>query len=215
MAQLRQSVRSEPRSVGGITLAEVLIVVAVLGLLASFLIPSFSSTRHRAELALCQANLHNVGIAMVAYANEHGARLPVSEHLANPHAELVTDLVDDYLQGANLYCPSETREELSHSPANLEAGRITYFYYSCRRATTNYEVSHFLWRNGRQNPKWPRLITRAGVQGATSWQPNPWVMSDRWVSGEQPHPIAQKGLNYLLLDGRVDMADSSPRDDFR
>jgi hypothetical protein len=40
-------------------------------------------------------------------------------------------------------------------------------------------------------------------------------MSDRWVSGELPHPFGQKGLNFLLLGGQVKMSSGSPRDEFR
>ncbi len=198
----------------GFTLAETIIVVAIIAILLAMIVPYYGSAHARTLLVNCQSNLRCVGVGVQSYMQMHDS-LPVSEHLANPHPELLAEMLGSYVTAEALYCPAEMRSDLRYSRQNVEAGNISYYYYCCRKATTNYEASQFLWRAGSTNAKWPRLITNIGVMGASEWQTDPWVMSDRWVSGELPHPFGQKGLNFLLLGGRVKMVSASPRDEFR
>ena len=60
----------------GWTLLEVLIVVAVLGLLAAVLMPSFTAARQRARLAGCSAAMRDIHSALMAYCCTSGQRLP-------------------------------------------------------------------------------------------------------------------------------------------
>lgn len=198
----------------GFTLAEMLIVVAIIAILLAMLVPYYGSAHARTLLVKCQSNLRGVGVGFQSYLQTHDA-LPASEQLSNPHPELLAEMLGSYVTAEALYCPAEKRSDLRYSRKNVQAGNISYYYYCCRKATTNYEASQFLWRAGSTNAKWPRLITNVGVMGTSEWQADPWVMSDRWVSGELPHPFGQKGLNFLLLGGRVKMVSASPRDEFR
>jgi len=208
-----------PRRLGhhldeGFTLVETLIVVGVIALLLAMIVPYYGGAHARALLVNCQSNLRAVGVGVRAYAQTHGA-LPVSEHLANPHPELLSEMLGSYVPAEAFYCPAETRSNLCYCQRNVEARNISYFYYCCRKATPRHEASQFLWRAGITNAKWPRLITDDGVMGSSGWVTDPWVMSDRWVSGERPHPFGAKGLNFLLLGGQVKLVTGSPRDEFR
>ncbi len=195
-------------------MVEILVVVGIIALLLVMIVPYYGSAHARTLLVKCQGNLRNVGVGFQAYSQTHDT-LPVSEHLANPHTELLTAMLGSYVTAESFYCPAEMKSDLSYSRQNVAAGNISYYYYCCRKATTSYEASQFLWRAGSTNVKWPRIITKVGVMGVSQWQTDPWVMSDRWVSGELPHPFGQKGLNYLLLGGQVKMVSGSPRDEFR
>jgi prepilin-type N-terminal cleavage/methylation domain-containing protein len=198
----------------GFTLVETLIVVAIIALLLAMIVPYYGGAHARGLLVKCQSNLRCVGVGVQSYMQTHEA-LPVSEHLANPHPELLSEMLGSYVPAEAFYCPAEMRSDLRHSKQNVEAGNISYYYYCCRTATPDHEASQFLWRAGATNAKWPRLITNVGVMGISGWETDPWVMSDRWVSGELPHPFGQKGLNFLLLGGQVKMSSGSPRDEFR
>jgi hypothetical protein len=89
--------------------------------------------------------------------------------------------------------------------AGAEAGRISYFYYSCEKATANPQVSTFL----RWNVKWPRRVHNT-MPSAT------WVASDWWFSGEPTaHRSSKKGVNYLTLGGEVQSVEESPRQAFK
>ena len=198
----------------GFTLVEILIVVAMIALLLGLALPYFGGAHARAKLVECQSNLRTVGVGVQAYLNTHNT-LPVGEHVTNPNPELFAAMLNSYVPAKAFYCPAETRNDLRYSDKNIQAGNITYFYYCCRKATPHHEASQFLWRAGIKNPKWPRIITDTGLQGPSGWVADPWVMSDRWVSGETPHPFGQKGLNFLLLGGQVKMVGACPREEFR
>ena len=54
------------------TLIEVLVVVAIMGLLISLLVPSLSRAREQARLAACKSNLHQLGVSITTYAYPSG-----------------------------------------------------------------------------------------------------------------------------------------------
>ncbi len=189
----------------GLTLLELLIVMAVLATLAALLLPMGGRAIEEARMVDCRNHLRNLGLAITHYADAHEGALPVSGVLDGPHPDLVT-AVAPYLGDERCwYCPSETDPAYVHSEANLAGGRIGYFYYACERATRNAGVSTFL----RWSVCWPRHLTRASPAAT-------WVMSDRWFSGEPTaHAGYKKAVNYLTVDGRVDAVFEGPRSAFQ
>ena len=60
----------------GFTLIEILIVVAIIGLLAALLFPAFKSARGAAHRASCASNLQQIGLAFQMYAQDARNKLP-------------------------------------------------------------------------------------------------------------------------------------------
>ena len=56
----------------GFTLAELLTVMAIVALMASAVLPSLAQSRARARQAICTQPLHQVWLALSAYANDFG-----------------------------------------------------------------------------------------------------------------------------------------------
>jgi prepilin-type N-terminal cleavage/methylation domain-containing protein/prepilin-type processing-associated H-X9-DG protein len=52
------------------TLIELLVVIAIIALLVSLLLPSIAGARETARTTVCSANLHQLGVASLAYAND-------------------------------------------------------------------------------------------------------------------------------------------------
>jgi len=200
---------AEPRrpDAGGFSLVELLVVLVVMAVLAALIAGAVGRAAEEANLVACRSNLHGLGLALLVYAKDHQGALPVSGTLDGPHPDLAAALA----RGAYLadprayYCPAETQPDRQFSEANVAAGRIGYFYFSCEQAPTNRLLSTFL----RWNVRWPRRLH-------TTMAPDTWVASDAWLSAEPTaHRFFKKGVNYLTLGGAVHMVDESPREAFR
>jgi prepilin-type processing-associated H-X9-DG protein/prepilin-type N-terminal cleavage/methylation domain-containing protein len=55
------------------TLVEILVVVAILGILAALLLPALARSKRRAQQIICVSNLHQLGVGLQNFlANNHG-----------------------------------------------------------------------------------------------------------------------------------------------
>src|ERR1700722_2609118 len=66
--------RPGPRE--AVTLIEMLVVIAIIGILAALLLPVLSRTKDKALRVSCASNLHQIGIAWATYTSDHNALLP-------------------------------------------------------------------------------------------------------------------------------------------
>lgn len=70
----------------GFTLTELVVVIAIVGMLATLVIPSFVGVREAARLALCASSMRGVVAGLTGYAAVNRCRLPpfaFSDHLGN------------------------------------------------------------------------------------------------------------------------------------
>jgi prepilin-type N-terminal cleavage/methylation domain-containing protein/prepilin-type processing-associated H-X9-DG protein len=102
--------RSFPNS--GFTLLELLIVIAIIALLASFLLPALRRAKARASATMCLGNLHQLSTAAASYTVDAGRLPSFLEWLygAAPGAEgdLATGQLYPYLKSKTVYlCPTQ------------------------------------------------------------------------------------------------------------
>lgn len=98
------SLRSKPRR-SGFTLTELLVVIAVIGILAALLMPALANAKAKANSIKCLNNLRQVELALVMYAGDHdGYYPPRREH---PNAWM-TALLPFYKDPSVLKCPSDS-----------------------------------------------------------------------------------------------------------
>jgi prepilin-type N-terminal cleavage/methylation domain-containing protein/prepilin-type processing-associated H-X9-DG protein len=68
--KVRQGQKRGAEGGGGFTLLELLVVVAIIGVLASLVLPAMSRAKHTAHSAVCRSNLKQWGMATRMYLND-------------------------------------------------------------------------------------------------------------------------------------------------
>ncbi|HUT30140.1 MAG TPA: type II secretion system protein [Sedimentisphaerales bacterium] len=88
----------------GFTLIELLVVIAIIALLMSILAPALSKAKEQAKAAVCQSNLHQLGIVCGMYTGDNNGKMP---HLRD--FDWVTPLYRYYRKIELLSCPSASK----------------------------------------------------------------------------------------------------------
>jgi prepilin-type N-terminal cleavage/methylation domain-containing protein/prepilin-type processing-associated H-X9-DG protein len=159
------------------SLVELLVAIAIIGVLAGLILPALGRAKNRAHDIKCVSNLKQVGLAVSLYADEHHGRLPSAEMLpttpVDPAKPLprICDVLAPQLASSNsavFRCPQDTagyflREGSSYEWAYLlndmvfdriEVGPpFARFILPPHRAPLlfDYENFHLGSTNGRKN----------------------------------------------------------------
>ena len=104
----------EQASSAGFTLVELVVVIAMMGILTALLLPALSSAKEKARRAVCRNNMSQLYLVCLNYANDNGDVLPsAADNFDNYHSirlsdQTFTNLVADYAGGASniFYCPN-------------------------------------------------------------------------------------------------------------
>jgi prepilin-type N-terminal cleavage/methylation domain-containing protein/prepilin-type processing-associated H-X9-DG protein len=68
------------RSPRGFTLVELLVVIAMIGVLSTAVVVVSQTASLRSKEARCMSNLRNIGLALYVYAGDHGGTFPETTH---------------------------------------------------------------------------------------------------------------------------------------
>ena len=149
-----------PARSAGFTLVELMIVVAIIGILAAIAIPNFMRMRERAKVAEAKANLGAIRVTETAYFGEYnryvGNQPQTPDRTADPSARFPWDgrhaLLDPRVRPGRAASTSATRSAAPTSPSTPSPPR--------RTATSTATAS------GRSGPS--RAATKSFATGATA-----------------------------------------------
>ncbi|MBP5321369.1 MAG: type II secretion system protein [Kiritimatiellae bacterium] len=151
----------------GFTLIEMLVVIAIIGILSSALVISVKSAYKQARQANCKSNLRQFGVALAIYRGEHDNVVP----------DWLSNLFPDYLDDRGIYiCRSDTY-------AGLENIR-PYAYVKAIRDSSTLDATKF--RDNKTNPDNTR---NQSVQACSyfyefSHAACPWGGDKSWPAGD-------------------------------
>ena len=58
------------------TLLELLVIIAIIGILATLLLPSLSKARERVKTSVCVSNIKQIHLGFILFSNENNGKLP-------------------------------------------------------------------------------------------------------------------------------------------
>jgi len=157
------------------TLIELLVVIGIIGLLAGMLFPVLRKVQNGAKKTACLNNLHQIGIAVNAYVNDHDGHLPICLRVPGSLDDPFSIVNSVEIKSKDVYrCPADLEKKYDDK---------TYF----EKYGTSYEWN--TWLNGRLIDK--TEFSMAGVMLKTP------------LMGDAMNFHGSLGNNYLYPTGKV------------
>jgi prepilin-type N-terminal cleavage/methylation domain-containing protein/prepilin-type processing-associated H-X9-DG protein len=76
----------------GFTLVELLVVIAVIGILAGLMFPALGAAKRKGQSTRCVSNLRQIGIALRLYADDNEGRLPRAQAFGGVSTNMANEL---------------------------------------------------------------------------------------------------------------------------
>ncbi|MGH8048685.1 MAG: type II secretion system protein [Chthoniobacterales bacterium] len=95
------------------TLVELLVVIAILALLLGLGIPALVKARANSKTAKCLWNLHQIGIGLNLYLDEHNQQMPAlmaGRHSLGEDVPVIDTVLAEYLEDPKVFaCPADSK----------------------------------------------------------------------------------------------------------
>ncbi len=197
-------------SKSGFTLVEMLVVIGIIGVLASLLLPVLARSKGKANRLKCVNNLSQIGKAFISFSTNFDGRLPWQL----TDGDLKEQFANQYVKKLGvIYAAPALKQELDQpsillSPCDPERAA------AMEQLESNW--SQIDVKKGRSLPE--NALSYLLVEGADVGRPTTVMalvrnffpcdlQEGRWVGTDEDHPNAVAGLNSS--QGQVVMADGS------
>jgi prepilin-type N-terminal cleavage/methylation domain-containing protein len=183
--------RTRRISSGGLTLIELIVVIAIIAFLAAMLLPALSRSKEPACMARCLGNLHQIGVAMQLYLQDNRSRYPtisgdswVSFRLGggDPNPTAAARFGLPWATNRNLWPYTHSRE-LYHCPADRGqnfAPLMSPFESTYEMVGSSYKYNENPWH------EWTLLKEKDSSVGVAGKSEN-WLSSpSRYILVHEP-----------------------------
>jgi prepilin-type N-terminal cleavage/methylation domain-containing protein/prepilin-type processing-associated H-X9-DG protein len=181
----------------GFTLIELLVVVAIIGILAAFLLPALGRARQSADTVACLSNLHQIGLSLSMYVQENDSHfpncrmLPDQEWPLDTNARPFTITLQSQIQNTNVFhCPAD------HSIFYLHGSSYVWNAYMNKASCDQPENNSPNLSDEENIARWEIITAIFGGENTTP------LVGD--ASSFHPSGNGWTGKNALFLDGHVE-----------
>ena len=139
------------------TLVEMLVVIAIIGVLVALLLPAVQAARAAARRAQCANNMRQIGLAMHQYCDSHKGRFPLIQHNIDssqvPQTWIFT--LAPYMENVDAVrlCP-EDRERIENPAYKDSSGNVIEV------RPTSYAMNGYLRSDDGSFVKTPGLVPK-------------------------------------------------------
>jgi prepilin-type N-terminal cleavage/methylation domain-containing protein len=212
------------------TLIELLVVIAIIAILAALLLPTLARAKETSRRTVCKSNMHQIGMAILMYANDNNQYFPPHRDDNDYHASWLSALCFTYLSSAvqfksnNLTCPDRNWDGQWVSVQNDGTARIGYYCLwglptagDSRVRGLNYGANPAPWDSPQKatDPETPWMLLMAdAIEAGTDFlgaktlvTSAPHTPAGLWIgpSGQYilPAQFNSEGGNVGMLNGAV------------
>ena len=175
-----------PGERGAFTLIELLVVIAIIAILAALLLPAPARAKDSARGAQCLSQMHQMGLAVRMYADDHQDEFPRSQHSAFAYGQLPWGRAIAAQLGRTEQTWSNLLSGVYHCPADRRTLPWSYgqnVYFELNPDSDDYVGNPQTWRRVTRIPHPCATILQAEVSGSGPMsQTADHIMAHFWVT---------------------------------
>ena len=147
------------------TLIELLIVVAIIGILAAIAVPNFLSSRLRAKVTRVYSDMGAIGMALEMYHLDNN-KYPVSNYVESYPRRVLRRLTTPNAYLGSIPLDPFRSEDMVQNMGGLSSAHLDYSYYNCDE-TDQYAGPNT--QNGVYRTSFDWFLISPGPDKVTNW----------------------------------------------